>query len=75
VCGRAVRDVSGFAFERAAVAFTANGQSLIVDDVATNSTAAVTDVGAEVLESAAGCEAAFADELAADLAPCLAQQS
>jgi len=75
VFGRAVRDVSGFVFDRAAVAFTANGQSLIVDDVARNSTAPVTDVGAGVLDSAAGCEADLEVELAAGLAPCLAQQS
>jgi len=75
VFGRAVRDVSGFAFDRAALAFTANGQSLIVDDVAPNSTGPVTDVGAEVLDSAAGCEADLEVELAAGLAPRLAQLS
>lgn len=70
-----MRDVSGFAFDRAALAFTANGQSIIVDDVATNSTAPVTDVGAGVLDSAAGFEADLELALAAGLAPRLAQQS
>jgi len=74
VCARAVFDESGFAFDNAAVAFTASGQSIIADDVAPNSRVQP-DVGAGILDSMAGFEADLEVELAAGLPRCLAQQS
>jgi hypothetical protein len=71
VCARAVGEVSGFAFERAAVAFTANGQSIIVE-VGPKSTAPVTEVDASLFD----LTVAFAEVLeTVRRAPCLAQQS
>jgi hypothetical protein len=57
------------------VAFTANGQSIIVDDVAPNSRGLVASADSGVLNLAVGCEADLEVDLAADLRPWLAQQS
>jgi hypothetical protein len=66
VCARTTFDVSGLAFDKAAVALIASGQSFIVDEVA-SSCAQIVDVVKLVFDLAAG--------FGADFACCFAQQS
>jgi hypothetical protein len=66
VCARTTFDVSGLAFDKAAVALIASGQSFIVDEVA-SSCALLVDIVTLAFDLAAG--------LGADFARCFAQQS